>query len=95
MLGGDRKDELVNRALNCALITWATNRRVGAKTPSQYIDERTKKASLGEGVVRQRLESHLIPYDALIADDYEAFLWARAEEVHSDMLKLCEGASPQ
>ena len=95
ILSGDRKDELVNRALNCALITWATNRRVGAKTPSQYIDERTKKASLGENVVRQRLESHLIPYDALIQDDYEAFLLARAEEVHADMLKLCEGASPQ
>jgi hypothetical protein len=95
VLGGDRKDERVNRALNCALITWATNRRVGAKTPSQYIDERTKKASLGEAVVRQRLESHLIPYAALIKDDYELFLEARADEVHADMLMLCAGASPQ
>lgn len=95
ILSGDRKDEMVNRALNCALITWATNRRVGAKTPSQYIDERTKKASLGEAVVRQRLESHLIPYDALVADSYEQFLAARSDAVHADMLKLCEGASPQ
>lgn len=95
ILSGDRKDEMVNRALNCALITWATNRRVGAKTPSQYIDERTEKASLGEQVVRQRLESHLIPYDALVADDYEQFLVARAQAVYADMLKLCQGASPQ
>lgn len=95
ILSGDRKDERVNRALNCALITWATNRRVGAKTPSQYIDERTKRASLGEEVVRQRLESHLVPYDALVNDEYDNFLLARAEAVHADMLKLCEGASPQ
>ncbi|MBY8338402.1 DUF262 domain-containing protein [Alteriqipengyuania sp. NZ-12B] len=94
VLGGDRKDERVNRALNCALITWATNRRVGAKTPSQYIDERAKKASLGEEVVKQRLESHLIPYDVLIDDDYDNFLSARAEVVHADMLKLCDGKSP-
>lgn len=95
ILGGDRADERVNRALNCALITWTTNRKVGAQTPSQYVSARAAKASLGEHAVRQRLESHLIPYDALIADDYDAFLQARAERVHADMLKLCEGASPQ
>lgn len=94
VLGGDRKDEKVNRALNCALITWTTNRRVGAKTPSEYVRQRAEKASLGEKVVRQRLESHLIPYDVLIADDYDSLLEKRAELVHTDMLKLCEGASP-
>lgn len=95
ILGGDRADERVNRALNCALITWTTNRKVGAQTPSTYVSKRADKASLGEEVVRQRLESHLIPYGALIADDYDAFLAARADRIHADMLKLCEGASPQ
>jgi len=95
ILGGDRADEKVNRALNCALITWTSNRKVGAQTPSAYVSKRAEKASLGEEVVRQRLESHLIPYGALIADDYDAFLAARADRIHADMLKLCEGASPQ
>jgi hypothetical protein len=95
VLGGDRADERVNRALNCALITWTTNRKVGAKTPSSYIGERAAAASLGEAVVRQRLESHRIPYDALIDDDYDKFLDARAALMHADMLMLCEGASPQ
>lgn len=95
VLSGDRADEKVNRALNCALISWATNRKVGAQTPSQYIANRAEKASLGTEVVRQRLESHLVPYDALIADDYDEFLAARADLIHADMLKLCEGASPQ
>lgn len=94
VLSGDRADEKVNRALNCALITWTTNRRVGAQTPSQYIEKRASAASLGMDAVRQRLESHLIPYDALVADDYDAFLAARAERMHADMLKLCQGASP-
>ena len=95
VLSGDRADEKVNRALNCALISWATNRKVGAQTPSEYIAKRAAKASLGEDVVRERLESHLIPYEALTADDYDAFLNARAELMHADMIKLCYGASPQ
>lgn len=95
ILSGDRADERVNRALNCALITWTTNRKVGAQTPSTYISNRAAAASLGEEAVRQRLESHLIPYEALVADDYDAFLSARAERMHADMLKLCQGSSPQ
>lgn len=95
ILSGDRADERVNRALNCALITWTTNRKVGAQTPSSYISKRAAAASLGEEAVRQRLESHLIPYDALVADDYDAFLSARVDRIHADMIKLCQGMSPQ
>lgn len=94
ILSGDRADERANRALNCALITWMTNRKVAAKKPSVYVSERRAAASLGEEVVRHRLASHLVPYDALIADDYEAFLNQRAALVHADMVKLCEGAEP-
>lgn len=95
ILSGDRADERVNRALNCALISWTTNRKVGAQTPSSYISKRAAAAALGEEAVRQRLESHLIPYDALIADNYEAFLDARAERLRADMVKLCQGGTPQ
>ena len=94
VLGGDRKDERVNRALNCALITWTTNRKVGAKTPKEYIEKRAEAAKLGETEVRQRLESHLIPYDILIAGDYEAFLEARAKRIVEHMEALCNGAVP-
>lgn len=94
-LGNDRGDENVNRALNCALISWKTNRRVGAQPPSEYISARAEAASLGEDAVRGRLQSHRVPYDELIADDYPAFLTARAELIHADMLRLCDGADPQ
>ncbi|WP_417477890.1 GmrSD restriction endonuclease domain-containing protein [Maricaulis sp.] len=94
ILGGDREDERVNRALNCAVITWTTNRKVGAQTPKEYIGKRAAAASLGEDAVRQRLESHRVPYDALIAGDYDAFLAARAALIHADMVQLCAGGTP-
>lgn len=94
VLEADRTDVYVSRALNCALISWATNRKVGAKSPRDYIERRTAAAALGEEVVRRRLQSHLVPYDALIAGDYEAFLTERARLIQSDMLSLCHGVAP-
>lgn len=94
VLSGDRKDELVNRAMNCALITWKTNRKIAAKTPQEYIEKRAEAASLGEEVVRQRLRSHLIPYEALLAGDYPAFVQERAEMIGARMNQLCLGQIP-
>lgn len=78
------------RALNCALVTWKTNRNIGAKPPADYIRERADATTLGEDEVKRRLESHLIDYGLLVAGDYEAFLEARAETVASEALSLCE-----
>ena len=69
--GGLSTDESY-RALNCALITWNTNRRIAAKEPIRYLQERAKVAALGEGEVRRRLDSHLIPYDELSVGGYGA-----------------------
>jgi hypothetical protein len=91
ILSGDRSDERVNRALNCALITWRTNRHISAKTPRDYLDQRTAAAHLGEEEVRGRLQSHLIPYDSLMADEYETFLAARADLILPIMEKLANG----
>lgn len=85
------KENEVNRALNCALVTWKTNRNISAKTPSTYLMERLEGSSLGEQEIRHRLQSHLIPYDELFSDDYETFLMARAELMHPIILKLCNG----
>jgi hypothetical protein len=90
-----RTDTRVNRALNCALITDYTNRNKSGHAPSKFIEERANAANLGREAVRYRLATHLIPYDALVADDYEAFLDARAELVMGDILALCNGQEPQ
>lgn len=60
------------RALNCALITWNTNRTIAAKEPIKYLQERTSAAELGENEVRRRLQSHLVPYDELAVGGYSA-----------------------
>ena len=88
------------KSLNCALITWFTNRRIGAKAPLDYMRDRIEKADLGEDEVRRRLESHLIPWDQLIddsgeiAEQYERFLVARAELVSDYIGRLCRGEEP-
>lgn len=58
-------------ALNCALVTWNTNRDIAAKEPIRYLEERTTRASLGENEVRRRLHSHLVPYDELAVGGYD------------------------
>lgn len=78
-------------ALNCALISWKTNRKISAKSPDEYIAERAKFAEISSEEVRKRLESHLIPYDALIAGNYQVFLATRAKMIHDRMTKLAKG----
>jgi len=78
-------------ALNCALITWRTNRTISAKPPVEYLRERTEAAALGEDEVRQRITSHLVDYDDLARGDFPRFLDNRAARVSEVMEHLCAG----
>lgn len=96
------------RALNCALLTWKTNRIIGRKDPLDYLQERVEWAD--EDVVRERLKSHLISFDLLskatyvnlkgeelkekLTKDFNAFLRDRANLVVDAMSSLAEGNSP-
>lgn len=73
-------------ALNCALVTWKTNRTMAAKAPSTYMKERMK---VGKDEVDRRLKSHLVSIDELTSDNYGSFLEARATEVHKAMIEIC------
>ncbi|MBR1240290.1 DUF262 domain-containing protein [Bradyrhizobium sp. AUGA SZCCT0274] len=95
-------------ALNCALITWKTNRTIGRKDPLAYLQERVAWADAG--VVADRLKSHLISFDLLskahyadlegtalkekLAQDFEDFLRDRARLVVAAMESLAAGANP-
>jgi hypothetical protein len=95
-------------ALNCALVTWKTNRIIGRKDPLDYLRERVQWAD--EGVVRERLKSHLISFDLLskanyaslegaglkkkLTDDFNKFLRSRADLVVDAMNSLTEGNNP-
>lgn len=88
-----RSEREIFRSLNCALVTWKTNRHISDKEPERYLAERFDGTELGEEEIRQRLSTHLIPFEAMTAGDYDAFLMARAEMVHQSMLALCDGRS--
>jgi hypothetical protein len=98
--------EQIYRAMNCALITWRTNRAISGKDPVTYLKERADNAALGEEDLRRRLKTHLIPYkqmavgyDGITADerknkikaDYGAFLEARAALLAKAAQVICEG----
>lgn len=86
--------ENANLAMNCAFITWRTNRKIAAKTPREYIEMLVGGASLGEDEIRRRCESHLIPFDALAKGDYQLFMEERARLIWERMNQLCEGRVP-
>lgn len=95
-------------ALNCALITWKTNRIIGRKDPLDYLQERVHWTD--ENTVRDRLKSHLISYDFLskahytgmdddafkqkLATDFNKFLRERAKLIAAALTSLAEGNSP-
>jgi len=79
------------KALNCALITWKTNRVISDKEPLDYLLERANASSLGENEIKSRLTTHLVDYDTLIANDYEKFIEDRAKSVRQFAEKLCRG----
>jgi len=85
------EDQRIYRSLNCAVVTWKTNRTISDKDPEKYLAERREGSNLGEAEIRARLASHLIPFDEMVGGDYEAFLSARAELVHDAMNTLCGG----
>lgn len=101
-------DEQVFRALNCALVTWRTNRTLSDKDPIVYLKDRADNCSLGEVELKRRLRTHLIPYARLavgyngmsdderrgrVKSDYDAFLSARAEVLALAAHRACEGKS--
>ena len=95
-------------ALNCALITWKTNRVIGRKDPLDYLRERVDWA--GEDTVRQRMKTHLIDYDQLaraeygdlqdpaevgkLRKDFDEFLRDRAGRVAKAVEYLADGKAP-
>lgn len=58
------------RALNCGLFTWESNRVLSAKEPAGYFKEGAKKSLLNPEQIRARLETHLVPVEALNVGGY-------------------------
>lgn len=98
--------EKVYKAMNCALITWKTNRTISNKDPMSYLNERSANGLLGADELRRRLKTHMIPFEELavdfseISDDlysvkvselYEEFIGKRSEIFQNAIKLVCEG----
>ena len=83
---GGLDESKVDLALNCALVTWNTNRNISAKEPVAYLRERVVGTSLGEDEIRRRLRTHTIPFERLNVGGYSDIedKAARAERIKSD-----------
>ncbi|MBE7635963.1 DUF262 domain-containing protein [Sneathiella sp. P13V-1] len=95
-------------ALNCALITWKTNRIIGRKDPLDYLKERVQWAD--ELAVSNRLKTHLVSFDLLsnahyqslegealktkLEEDFRRFMRDRAKLVHKAVVRLASGEQP-
>lgn len=55
-------------ALNCALVTWKTNRSIGRKDPLDYLRDRVEWSD--EKTVSQRLRTHLLDFKQLSQATY-------------------------
>lgn len=83
--------EEANTALNCSLITWHTNRMIGAREPVRYLKERTEASAHGEGEIKYRLTSHAVSFEDLSRGDYDEFRLNRARVFEEAISKLCAG----
>ena len=95
-------------ALNCALITWKTNRSLGRKDPLEYLKERVQWADVE--TVSNRLKTHLVSYELLVKAhyqdlngqalksklevDFNRFLRDRVRLVHQAVILLATGEQP-
>jgi hypothetical protein len=91
LLDPDYSRREIFSALNCALVSWRTNRTIGAKTPAVYITERAQEIGISNVEVERRLRSHAVPMKALLSGDFSKFLEARSAVIHGLMSRLADG----
>lgn len=83
------KRQKYNSVVNKTPILAETNRSIGGNAPSIYTKTILKKvSSLSEADLRDRIESHKVDYDALVADDFDKYFIDRAK----NLLDLIESA---
>lgn len=75
------KKEKWNSIVNKTPLLPASNRAIGGDAPSAYSPKILKRAGIDNGILKERIESHLIDYDAFIRDDFQAYFIDRAKKL--------------
>ncbi|MDD3621871.1 MAG: DUF262 domain-containing protein [Methanofollis sp.] len=71
----------VDSIINKTPISACTNRKIGRKTPSVYLEEIERKEQIEPGRLDEILRSHVIDPAALRTDDFRSFYEHRCEEI--------------
>jgi len=76
----------IDLAMNCALVSSYTNLSMSAKEPYAYLGERAERAPSGLDQIRQRLQSHQIPFTELNVGGYSKLVSPseRSTRIRSD-----------
>jgi len=80
-----KRDTIINKTALSA----RTNRSIGGRAPSEYLQRLRNSAGCDETRQQQILETHLIDYGALSSDDFDRFLAAREDA----LVRLIEAAT--
>lgn len=70
-----------NSIVNKTPLIASTNRTIGGVAPSRYLPKVKSEGQIDDAELRKRIESHLIDYDALAADDFDAYFIDRAKKL--------------
>ena len=77
------KKEKWNSIVNKTPLLPESNRSIGGDAPSIYSKKILKAAQIDEAKLKERIESHLVDYDAFINDDFDRYFDERAKKLLS------------
>lgn len=83
------EDPRANTIVNKTLISYAVNRSIGGRLPSEYV--KTWRGNLGDGRFDEILETHQINPLHLSSDNWEAFVLERRERLRQLIASVCGG----
>lgn len=83
-----------NSVVNKTPLIARTNRVIGGVAPSKYLPKVMREGQIDEDELRRRIESNLIDYDALAADDFDTYFIDRAKGLLDAIEKAMGKAVP-
>ena len=70
-----------NSIVNKTPLIARTNQVIGGVAPSRYLKRVKEEGLIDDAELRKRIESHLVNFDALAADDFDAYFIDRAKRL--------------
>jgi hypothetical protein len=83
------QDPRADTIINKTLISYATNRSIGGRLPSEYV--KNWRGKLGNALFDEILETHQINPVHLSNDNWEAFVLDRREKLRQLIASVCGG----